>query len=69
MTEKLCPVCEGPLPAKRTKPHIFCSHRCRTKASELEGQIDSLVERLTKAQAQWQRVQTAKGHQRVAFIG
>jgi hypothetical protein len=59
MTEKLCPVCEGSMPPSRTRPHKFCSHRCRTKASELEGQIDSLVQRLTKAQAQLQRVQAA----------
>ncbi len=54
-----CPVCLGPVEPSRTRPRIFCSHRCRTKAYELEGQIDSLVERLTKAQAQLQRVQAA----------
>jgi len=57
---KECPVCEGPMPPSRTKPHIFCSHRCRTKASELEVQIANLMMRLSKAQAQLERVQAAK---------
>jgi predicted nucleic acid-binding Zn ribbon protein len=59
MTEKLCPVCEKPVPPSKTRPRVFCSHRCRTKAFELEVQIANLMKRLATAEAQWQRVKRA----------
>jgi hypothetical protein len=60
MTERVCPICEEPLPLSRTRPHVYCSHACRQQAVGLEQRAASLAERATVAQAQWERLQQAR---------
>jgi hypothetical protein len=60
MTERACPICEEPLPASRTRPHVYCSHACRQQAVGLEQRAVSLAERATVAQAQWERLQQVR---------
>jgi hypothetical protein len=60
MTERVCPICEEPLPPSRTRPHVYCSHACRQQAVGLEQRAVSLAERAALAQAQWERLQQAR---------
>jgi endogenous inhibitor of DNA gyrase (YacG/DUF329 family) len=59
--ERACPICEEPLPPSRTRPHVYCSHRCRQQAVGLEQRATSLAERAAVAVAQWERVKRARG--------
>jgi hypothetical protein len=54
------PICEGPVPPSKTRPHVFCSHACRQQAVGLEQRAVSLAERAATAQAQWERVKAAR---------
>ncbi len=48
---RMCPVCAGPLPPSHTRPHVFCSHRCRTRAHDIRKRAERLAERLAAAQS------------------
>jgi predicted nucleic acid-binding Zn ribbon protein len=48
MTEKLCPICEEPVPPNRTRPHVYCSHACRTRAYYARHRVELAARRRAK---------------------
>lgn len=44
---KTCPVCTGPIPPSRTRPHVYCSHNCRQYAWNLERRAKRAAEVLS----------------------
>jgi predicted nucleic acid-binding Zn ribbon protein len=49
--DRVCPVCAKPLPARRTRPFVYCSHRCQQRAFDIRKRPDRLAQRLAVAQA------------------
>jgi endogenous inhibitor of DNA gyrase (YacG/DUF329 family) len=46
-----CPVCGKPVPVSRTRPFIFCSHRCRQRPHDLRKRVERRAKALAAAQA------------------
>jgi endogenous inhibitor of DNA gyrase (YacG/DUF329 family) len=46
-----CPVCGKPVPVSRTRPFIFCSHRCRQRPHDLRKRVERRAQALAAAQA------------------
>jgi hypothetical protein len=51
MTAAKCPLCAKPLSVRRTRPFVFCSHRCRQRAFDIRKRPERLAQRLANAQA------------------
>jgi predicted nucleic acid-binding Zn ribbon protein len=50
MTGAKCPVCAKPMPLSHTRPHRYCSHRCRTRAFDIRKRPERLATALAAAQ-------------------
>jgi endogenous inhibitor of DNA gyrase (YacG/DUF329 family) len=55
-----CPVCSNPVPPSRTRPHIYCSPKCRTAAWDLEHRAARLAAQAAEVAAAWERVRAAR---------